>query len=428
MRDIAREPRAAGSGRYSTVAIALHWTIAALIVLQVVLAGRMDAPPSLERFEVTQLHKSVGVTVLLLSLFRLAWRIMHPPAPLSDTMARGEKALAGATHVLLYAVMIGLPLTGWVMVSASKLGLPTLLYGLVPWPNVPGLAGLEPTAKEAWHGSAEFAHKALAKATYVLVGLHVAGALKHQLFSRDEPVLARMAPGARAGRWLEPRVLIILAAFLAVIAFGRVLDPPHPGMSPPAKAAAATEPLEAQGPLEGAAAPTAAPAPAPGLARWRVAPGSEIRFATSWGGRPIEGRFTRWRAGLLYGPDDLGRSGVTAIIDLSSAVTGDAQRDQVLPSADWLDAARHPEAVFRATGFEPLGGNRYVARGTLELRGVTQALDLPFTLDVEGDKAEAHGVTTLDRTAFGVGQGEWAKTDQIPAKVTVSVNLKATRG
>ncbi|WP_334163657.1 cytochrome b/b6 domain-containing protein [Phenylobacterium sp.] len=425
MSDKAQAPRAVGSARYATVAIVLHWTIAALIVLQVVLAGRMDAPPSPERFEVTQLHKSVGITVLLLSLFRLAWRLMHPPAPLPDTLGRPEKALAGVTHVLLYAVMIGLPLTGWVMVSASRFGLPTILYGLVPWPNVLGLAGLEPAAKEAWHGTAEFAHKALAKATYVLVGLHVAGALKHQLFSRDEPVLARMAPGARAGRWLEPRILIILAAFLAVAAFGRVLDPPHPGMSPPTKSGPAADPLEAQGPRGSAS--TEGPAAA-GLARWRVAPGSEIRFTTSWGGRPIEGRFIRWRAGLLYGPDDLERSGVTAVIDLSSAVTGDAQRDQVLPSPDWLDVARHPEAVFRATGFEPLGGNRYVARGTLELRGVVRPLDLPFTLDVEGDKAEAHGVTTLDRTAFGVGQGEWAETDQIPAAVTVSVDLKATRG
>lgn len=427
MSDKAQAPRAVGSARYATIAIVLHWTIAALIVLQVVLAGRMDAPPSPERFEVTQLHKSVGITVLLLSLLRLAWRVMNPPAPLPDTLKRWERALAGATHVLLYAVMIGLPLTGWAMVSASKLGLPTILYGLVPWPNVPGLAGLEPAAKEAWHGTAEFAHKALAKATYVLVGLHVAGALKHQLFSRDEPVLARMAPGARAGRWLEPRILVILAAFLAVVAFGRVLDPPHPGMSPPTKSASAAEPPEAQGPRE-AAARSLEPASAVGLARWRVAPGSEIRFATSWSGRPIEGRFTRWRAGLLYGPDDLQRSGVTAVIDLTSAATGDAQRDQVLPSADWLDTGRHPEAVFRATGFEPLGGDRYLARGTLELRGVTRPLDLPFTLDVEGDKAQARGVTTLDRTAFGVGQGEWAKTDQIPAAVTVSVDLKATRG
>ncbi|WP_374469750.1 cytochrome b [Phenylobacterium sp.] len=249
MSDPAKAPRAAGSARYSIVAIVLHWLIAALIVLQVILAGRMDGPPGVERFEVTQLHKSVGITVLLLSLARLAWRLMNPPAPLPDTMARWEKALASVTHVLLYVIMIGLPLTGWIMVSSSTYGRPTILYGLVNWPHVPGLPGLAPVAKAVWHDVAEFGHEALAKAAYVLIVLHVAGALKHQLFSRDEPVLARMAPGARAGRWLEPRILVILAAFAAVVAFGRVLDPPDPGMpAPPAKAQPASEPPEAKGP------------------------------------------------------------------------------------------------------------------------------------------------------------------------------------
>jgi cytochrome b561 len=251
MSDTATQPRAAGSARYANVAIVLHWLIAALIVLQVVLAGRMDGPPGVERFEVTQLHKSVGITVLLLSLARLAWRLMHPPAPMPETLARWEKALAGATHVLFYVVMIGLPLTGWIMVSSSTYARPIILYGLVDWPLVPGLRELAPAAKALWHDTAETGHGLLAKLTYVLVGLHVAGALKHQLFSRDEPVLARMAPGARAGRWLEPRILLILAGFVAVVVFGRVLDPPDPGMPAPPKAQPPAEPAEARGPAGG---------------------------------------------------------------------------------------------------------------------------------------------------------------------------------
>jgi cytochrome b561 len=246
--EVSRRPELAGSGRYPAIAILLHWTIAALIIAQVVLAGRMEGPRNFETFAVTQLHKSIGVTVLLLTLARIAWRLMNPPPPMPDTMKRWEKALAGATHVGFYAIMLGMPLTGWLMTSSSALGRPTILYGLIPWPNIPGVRGME-----AVHETAELGHSALIKVFYVLIALHVAGALKHQLFSRDEPILARMAPGAKAGRWLEPRLLAILLGLIAVLAIARFAPPPDPGFRPAPAAvspAAPPEPAEASDPKE----------------------------------------------------------------------------------------------------------------------------------------------------------------------------------
>ena len=160
---------------------------------------------------------------------------------------------------------------------------------------------------------------------------------------------------------------------------------------------------------------------------WKVDAGSTLGFATAWGGVAIEGRFDRWNADILFSPEALDRSKVSVGIDLASAVSGDAQRDESLQGADWFDTAEHPKATFTATRFEKTGENRYVAHGTLALRGASHPLRLPFTLKIEGDKARVSGVTTLDRTAFGVGQGEWKSTDQIPAEVKVSVNLTATR-
>jgi polyisoprenoid-binding protein YceI len=165
----------------------------------------------------------------------------------------------------------------------------------------------------------------------------------------------------------------------------------------------------------------------PGVARvWTVGKGSSLGFTTSWGGEPIEGRFDRFTADVVFGPDALKDSRVKVVIDLTSAVTGDAQRDQSLPTADWFDATAHPSATFTATRFEKTGEGRFIAHGRLSLRGVTQSLSLPFRLRIEGDKAHMSGVTTIDRTAFGVGQGEWKATDQIPAGVKVSVKLTAT--
>jgi cytochrome b561/polyisoprenoid-binding protein YceI len=419
--------------RYSAVAIILHWLIAAAIVFQVIIAWRMGGGRTPEGFALVQLHKSIGITVLLLSLVRLGWRLTHRPPPLPAGMATWEKALAKVAHVGLYAIMIGLPITGWIMVSASRIQVPTLLFGVIPWPHVPGLAHLAEPAKSAWHAFGETGHEVLAWGAYLLVALHVAGALKHQLFSKDEPVLAHMAPGTKPGAWFDPRLVAIVVAALAVIGAGYAAAPAPPASKPlPAPPPAAEEVLvetpQAAAPAVVETAPAAeTPAEAAGPSAWKVNAGSTLGFATSWGGSAIEGRFDRWTADILFSPQALDKSKVSVSIDLASAVSGDAQRDESMQGADWFDVASHAKATFTATRFEKTGENRYVAIGTLTLRGVSKPQRLPFTLKIEGDKARVSGVTTLDRTAFGVGQGEWKSTDQIPAEVKVSVNLTATR-
>ena len=418
--------------RYSAVAIVLHWLIAAAIVFQVIIAWRMGGGRTPEGFALVQLHKSIGITVLLLSLVRLAWRLTHRPPPLPAGMATWEKVLAKVAHVGLYVIMIGLPITGWIMVSASRIQVPTLLYGVIPWPHVPGLAHLAEPAKSAWHGFGETGHEVLAWGAYVLVALHVAGALKHQLFSKDEPVLAHMVPGTRPGAWFDPRLVAIAAAALATVAAGYAVRPAPPAskpLPPPPPAVVEAAPSVTLAPVAEAPAAAGAETPAEPAepSAWKVDAGSTLGFATAWGGVAIEGRFDRWNADILFSPEALDRSKVSVGIDLVSAVSGDAQRDESLQGANWFDTAEHPKATFTATRFEKTGENRYVAHGTLALRGASHPLRLPFTLKIEGDKARVSGVTTLDRTAFGVGQGEWKNTDQIPAEVKVSVNLTATR-
>jgi cytochrome b561/polyisoprenoid-binding protein YceI len=440
MTDVAENPARAGSGRYAIVAIVLHWTIAALILTQIMLAGRME-DRSPEAFAVTQLHKSVGITILLLSLARLAWRLMNPPPPMPKTMARWEQTLAAITHAGFYLVMIGMPLTGWIMVSTSRIEIPTLLYGAVPWPDLPGTDGLSRGAREGLHAFGEAGHDLIIKGFYGLIGLHVAGALKHQLFSRDEPVLARMAPGARAGRWLEPRLALIALAAAATAAFGILVSPPVPGVrAPPMPPAREAEPIEAAGPEEPLApAPVAAQAAAPASpavaapqapaepVAWRLEDGSKLEFETAWGQTKIEGAFRRFTADIRFSPAALDRSRVSVTIDVSSVATGDAQRDEALPGYDFFNIDEHPRASFVADRFEQVGDDRYVARGRLTLRGVTRPVNLPFELKIDGDRARVRGETSLDRTAFGVGQGEFAATDQVPAQVKIEVDLRARR-
>ncbi|HLZ73384.1 YceI family protein [Phenylobacterium sp.] len=420
-----------GRNRYATGAILLHWIIALAIVTQVSLAWRFGDDHSPTAFALTQLHKSIGITVLLLSLIRLGWRLINPPPPEPAGLAAWEKVASQVVHWAFYAIMIGMPLTGWLMVSASKTQIPTLLYGVIPWPNIPGIGGLAAPAKHMWDTIGHTGHSALAFGFYGLFVLHVGGALKHQFFDRSVPILPRMAPGAVPGRWWDPRLLLIGLAVLGVFAFGQLVNPPHPASGPPPAEAAPAQaflPETPAAPAPSAAAPTTAAAPAPaatGAVAWKVAPGSSLNFETKWSGDAVQGRFNSWKADILFGPDALDKSKVTVTIDMTSAKTGDEQRDASLPSGDWFDAATHPKAVFTATKFEKTGEGAYVAHGALEMRGVKKPVDLPFKLKIVGDKAQMSGETSLDRTLFGVGQGEFTATDQVPAKVAIRVQVNA---
>jgi cytochrome b561/polyisoprenoid-binding protein YceI len=419
--------------RYSRVAVALHWTIALAIVFQIILGWRMDDHSnSAVTYQVFQLHKSVGITVLLLSLARLGWRIANPPPPLPDHLKPWERTLAHLTHFGFYAIMIGLPVTGWIMVSASKTNIPTLLYGVVPWPHVPGVAELAPQAKLVWHKAGEIGHGALAKLTYLLLALHVGGALKHQLVDRDA-TLARMIPGVRGGAWVDPRAVVTALAVIGALVAGQLVfrgtKAPAAPPRPPETASAPVAPVASQPVSPPAAAtsngPVSVQTPHP-VTHWTVEPGGTLEFATSWSGQPVTGQFRDWSADIRFSEDAPQDSSVTVTINPASVATGDSQRDATLPTDDWFDTSRFPSATFHAGAFRR-SGSTYVADGEMRLKGVSHPLKLTFTLDIRGDRATAHGNTSIDRTVFGVGKGEFAATDQIPAAVQVRFSLKAHR-
>src|SRR6202000_2616949 len=94
-------------------------------------------------FTLSQIHKSIGLTVLVLSVLRVLWRLVNPVPPLPATINGALKFLARGTQFLLYVLIVAIPLTGWIMVSASRLGLPTPYFFLFNWPNLPFFNGLD---------------------------------------------------------------------------------------------------------------------------------------------------------------------------------------------------------------------------------------------------------------------------------------------
>jgi len=165
---------------YKPIVVAIHWLTAALIVTQVWLGFTFAALPkdTPERLEFFTWHKTVGVTILILALIRLAVRLMNPPPPFPDEIAKWERALAVWSHRLFYFLIIALPLTG--LAAVSKGGPSTALVGGLEVPTVPF-----PALGEA--------HEILVFATLGLLALHVLGALKHQFIDRG-PSADRMWP------------------------------------------------------------------------------------------------------------------------------------------------------------------------------------------------------------------------------------------
>jgi cytochrome b561 len=157
-----------------------------LIITQVVLAlVAEDLPLGMKKLAVLARHKSVGITILMLAVVRLGWRLSHRESPvLPPTLKPYERVLAHFTHVGLYVLLFAMPITGWIMSSARNFP--------VSWFNVFQLPDLVAPNK-ALYDAMVTTHGALALALGIIVALHVLGALKHHFVMKDD-VLRRMLP------------------------------------------------------------------------------------------------------------------------------------------------------------------------------------------------------------------------------------------
>lgn len=172
-----------------------------------------------------------------------------------------------------------------------------------------------------------------------------------------------------------------------------------------------------------AAGPAFAAAPT-----WRAdKAASKLGFIGAMNGQAFTGGFGRWDVQITFDPKNLPASQVVATIDTGSARTGDQSRDEALPTADWFSTKTFPKATFVSRRITAAGPGRYVAQGDLTVRGVTRPVSLPFTLAITGDTARMTGAVTLDRSAFGVGQGQWKSNEPVALKVQVNVAITAKR-
>ncbi|MXO63627.1 cytochrome b [Qipengyuania oceanensis] len=176
---------AASQRRYSTGAMVFHWLIAIAVIANWWIAEQAHDLPQAERGALMGWHFTIGITILILTVLRIVWRVTHPVPPMSDRHAGWERFLARATHTLFYILLIGLPLGAWIGLSGYDSAIS--FWGLFSIPALPVGFG-----EETGHEILEL-HASGGTFMMILVVLHVLGALKHQFIDRDGE-LYRMLP------------------------------------------------------------------------------------------------------------------------------------------------------------------------------------------------------------------------------------------
>lgn len=396
------------SQRYSSVAITLHWLIALMLGGMITLGKNMHGSDGRPVEWMFQLHKSVGITILVLMIARLIWRVMNKPPALPDNMKPLEKRASHWVHIGLYLLCFALPLTGWIMVSVSPFSIATVLYGMVSWPHILGLAELSLETRQSIYPSIKDLHEFLSWALIALFVLHLVGAIKHEV-SDEEGVLKRMIP-ALFGKTTPPRApgRGALAAFGSAFAFFGII---------------AAGPVIAQSAQPGA--PTVLETSVE--ANWAVdASASEIRFSGVHDGNEFTGIFENWSASIYWNEATLDKNSVQVTVETGSALTGNPLYDNTIDAAEWFDTSTFPAATVALSNFETTE-NGYIGQAALTLKDTTLTVPLTFTLSIDGDDALMTGTTSLSRDAFNLGQESDSGGDWVSLEIDVSVTVKASR-
>lgn len=316
-----------------------------------------------------QLHKSFGITVLLLAVMRLLWRISHTPPPLPTTDPAWQRFAASATHGLVYVLMFAIPLTGWVMVSSSPMNLNTVLFGVIPWPHLPPfptLANREYLA-ELLHTLHELGGNIL----IVLLLLHMGAALKHHLINKDH-VLRRMLPdwGSRTWRLRFTAACVGVAAAIS----GLYL---YAGVNRSVAIVAAGN--------------------------------AEVSFIANVTDNDTPGVFADAEVSATIDETTPANSHIEATVQTGSVSSTDSSVDGSIQDPDWFDVENHPEATFVSNAVSAADApDTLRVDGTLTIKALP--LDVSFPMRLETSEAataepERHAVGefTVDRRAFQLG-------------------------
>lgn len=400
--------------RYTNVAIILHWVIALAIFVQIAGGKWMvsaGAAATGSVFTVFQIHKTIGLTIFGLTLARIIWRLAHRAPALPDSMSRFERFAASATHIGFYALLILVPLSGWAMASVSPTGVPTFFLLLESLPfahlSIPGVAGL--TERHTAEALLKGVHENLSLAMGLLIVLHIAAALKHQFFAKDN-LIARMVLSARTLPQSTAKAGVGALAALATLSF-------LGGGIAWGIAQKAHDPAVVSAQLDQAAS-----------GGWLIDQDqSSLGFVITFTGNEVVGEVANWSADIVFDPQALENASATIMIDMTSVALADSTLQAQAGGADGFDLANHATATYVATAFTGKEDGTYIVDGVLTLRGISVNVPLSFTFDQADGVATVLGDAELNRLDFSIGAVGAANEDWLRHGVSINFAITASR-
>lgn len=159
-------------------------------------------------------------------------------------------------------------------------------------------------------------------------------------------------------------------------------------------------------------------------ADWRSAGASEFTFAVTFEGEPLSGAFTDFDVNLSFDAANLDDAVLQVVVALAAADMGDPDMNAVLFDPAWFDVEQFAEATFVSTTISALEDGRYLATGTLDLKGNERPVEVPFDWQESETGATMLGSFNLRRTDFEVGDGEWATDDSIGLDVALDFTVR----
>ncbi len=396
---------------YGWLAQLLHWSVAALIVTQFVL-GKLAERAADDGSKFTQLallanHKSVGITILMLALLRVGWRFLAPPPALPTAMPGWQILASKLSHCLLYILMFALPVTGWLMSSASAYTVSW--FNLFELPDlVAPSTGLKETLLDA--------HHLLAETLFVLAAVHIVAALKHHVVDKDD-ILRRMMSPASLG--------VFAVLLLATLWSFATIDTKKPAASA-AVVVPRSLPAETQERRQTAVIEPDSNSNEKTLPAWDIDyAASRIEFTAEQAGAKFTGVWPLWRAEMFFAEEALAQSVFDVLLHVTKVDSRDAERDATLMEPEWFHTEKFPRARFVTNKFKENPDGSFTATATLSIKGLGVPVQFDFTVDDSARKVILNGTARLDRLALQVGTGEWADLEWIGQYVDVQVHVEA---
>lgn len=153
---------------------------------------------------------------------------------------------------------------------------------------------------------------------------------------------------------------------------------------------------------------------------------SEIAFVSKQLGVPVEGKFSKFDAQVVFDPRKPETGKVALAIEIASAALGVPEVDVELPKPIWFSSAKFPQATFQSTAINGLGSGRFEVAGKLTIKGNTRDVVVPIALTQSGTVTTASGTFAIKRLEFKIGEGEWADTSMVANDVQVKFKLALT--